>query len=349
MSLRLPLLASLVVLGVALNAHAEDPASTKSPHAPRVPAAGAARPKPGAARRAPDADGALSADAAFASASSFYEAGQYVPCVEAFASLLGNPDSGLSPRAREQASVYYAACLIAVGRVDSADAQFREAIRVNPQMAVPSAVVFPPSVIERFVIVRSELIEEIRRSEEERAARERAAAELARKRAVAEQRRVVELEKLATEETVIDRSQRWVASVPFGVGQFQNRKYFLGSVFLAAETILVGTALTATGIELSLNAQAGGGAHLTNEAQVEQLNANLRTANRVALVSAGAFLLVAGGGILEANLSYVPEFRDGVRKRRLPRRLERPSSSFFVAPTVEAAPGGAEIGVFGRF
>jgi hypothetical protein len=327
---------------------------TARDHGKNDPATGAPSPRGKPATAAPPdaSDSVLTPEAAFARASSFYEGGQYTSCVSTFSALLDEPaeSSGLSSRTREQATVYYAACLIALGRVDVADEQFRAAIRANPQMAVPSAVVFPPSVIERFVVVRSQLFEEIRRSEEERARRGREAVERSRRQAEAERARVSRLEKLASEETVVVRNRRWVASVPFGVGQFQNRDYFLGGLFLATETALLGTALTSAAIELSLYSQAGGGTNLASNPQVEQLNQNLRTANSVALYSAGALLLVMGGGILEAHLAFVPEFRDGTRKRKLPPGVRSPEpSGLSLLPMLAPERGGGTLGVVGRF
>jgi hypothetical protein len=263
--------------------------------------------------------------------------------------MLDDPEKvrALSPRARDQAQIYDAACLIAIGKTDAANDRFRSAIRENPQMAVPSAVVFPPAVIERFVIVRSELMEEIRRSEQERIARERVAAEEARKRAEAERRRVVLLEKLASEETIITRNRRWIASVPFGVGQFQNRDYTLGGIFLASETLLLATAITATSLEIANMSEAQGGSGLT-EPEADRLNKNIKAAQIVALSATGALLLVAVGGIVQANLAFVPEFRDGARPRKIP-KLNPSARSPSVQPLVGPSASGAVIGVTGAF
>jgi len=130
--------------------------------------------------------------------------------------------------------------------------------------------------------------------------------------------------------------------VPFGVGQFQNRDYVLGGVFLASEVLLAATAVTATSVELSLNAQAKGGAGLHGD--VAQLNQNLQTANDVALIATGGLVLAAGLGILQANLGFVPEFPGGVRPRSKPKHV-------LPDPTIGVAPlnGGAALSVFGRF
>ncbi len=314
-----------------------EPSPASKPAPPRAAPSGTA------AARVPDAG--LSPEAALARATAFYESGKYALCSDAFASLLDDSGaaSSLSSRAREQASVYRAACLIAQGDISGADVVFRAAIRENPQMAVPSAILFPPAVLERFIVVRTTLLEEIRRAEEERAFREREAAYQARRRADAERARVAELEKLALQETLIVENRRWLASVPFGVGQFQNRQYALGAVFLSTETLLLATAVTATSIELSLHSQAKGGLGFANQTEVDQLNQSIHTANTVSLVSVAALAVTLGCGILQANLAYVPEFDDGVRLR--PRKVNPPPLVPLLGPTE----GGALVGVLGRF
>jgi len=336
-----------VALAIAPVARAERPQTPKEgaarPERPPAPKEGATRPS---ARG--QAEGEMSPDAQLARAAAYYEAGQYAQCAEAFAGMLDDPEKvrALSPRARDQAHVYDAACLIAIGKTDAANERFRSAIRENPQMAVPSAVVFPPAVIERFVVVRSELMEEIRRSEQERIARERTAAEEARRRADAERRRVAMLETLASEETLITRNRRWLASVPFGVGQFQNRHYTLGAIFLASETLLLATAITAVSLELANLSEAKGGN--VTEPEAERLNKNIKAAQVVSLSATGALLFVMAGGIVQANLAFVPEFRDGTRQRKIPKvspSARGPSFQPLVTPTSH----GATIGVIGIF
>ena len=65
---------------------------------------------------------------------------------------------------------------------------------------------------------------------------EKAKAEAERQKAAL---RLAMLEKLASEETVTSGSSRWLALVPFGVGQFQNGQTALGWTFLATESLLV--------------------------------------------------------------------------------------------------------------
>jgi hypothetical protein len=293
---------------------------------------------------APEAASELGADAALARSIAFFDAGSYDQCVASFGELLSAERKQRldSPRSVEQARIYYAACLIAEGKTPRADEQFRLAIRSNPQLAVPSPVIFPQAVIDRFLTIRSSMFDEIRRAQEKRAREARQAAERAQRKAEAERKRVEELERLARQETLVIKNQRWVASIPFGVGQFQNRDYFKGALFLGVEVALGVTAVTATAIELSLHSQAAGGVNLREE---QQLNQNLETARLVSLLSTGGLVLTAVGGILEAHLSFVPEFPAGTRQR--PRALVKVGAS---SPGVTLSPiVGPMLGVQGSF
>jgi len=337
------LVASPFALSLALGRAGAAPGN-----APGVPSSSAPAPAPSPAPpKKPRPEPGLSVDASLARATAFYEAGQYDQCADAFAALLedAGPTSSLAPRAREQATVYRAACLIALGRQDEADEAFRDAIRENPQMAVPNTIMFPQAVFERFILVRTTLMAEITRSEQDRAYRAREAALAARRKAEQEKVRVARLEQLASQETIIVRNQRWVAWVPFGVGQFQNREFGVGAAFLASELLLAGTAIGAVSIELSLHSQAQGGSNISGD--IAQLNQNLHTANAVALIATGGFVLVAGLGILQANLGFVPEFNEGTRPRARPKKSA--SSAEIVGAGVLPTAGGAALTIVGRF
>jgi hypothetical protein len=258
-------------------------------------------------------------------------------------------DANLGRRNVERARVYYAACLIAIGKEKEADEQFRSAILDNPQIATPSSIVFPGAVVDRFLRVRATMLDELRRSQEERARVARAEAERAAERARQERSRVEALERLASQEAMIEKNRRWLATVPFGVGQFQNGDTALGAVFLTSEALLAATAVTAVSVQLSLYSAAQGGNRLSTT-EARDITANLRTAQSVFLVSTAGFLATAAGGIVEAHLSFVPETPAGVRKRpasALPAaRQSKPASvSFGAAPVA----GGAAIGLSGVF
>lgn len=290
----------------------------------------------------------LSDEAKLSRGVGLFESGRYAECVTEFRRLLGPGSTELDePDVIERARIYFAACLMAAGKEKDADDQFREAIRESPQMRGPDRLMFPQEVIDRFLQVRDSMLTEIKKSEEERLRQARAAAEAAAQRRARERDRVARLERLASEETVVTQNRRFIAAIPFGVGQFQNGDTALGYLFLGTEVALAGTALGAMIVQLNLNARIDD----ADAPVTDELNANLKTAQDVLLFSSWGFLAVAAAGIVEAQLSFQPQVTS-TRPRALPREL-RPASSraseAFVRPGVLPAPGGLGLGVFGRF
>src|SRR5258708_250845 len=91
-----------------------------------------------------------------------YDAGRYADGVERFKEIL-NPDSPSAlhdPPAIERARAYYAACLIALGRIDEAYVEIEKVYRQNPTYT-PDAVVFPGKVVDRFMDVKARFKGEI--------------------------------------------------------------------------------------------------------------------------------------------------------------------------------------------
>jgi tetratricopeptide (TPR) repeat protein len=287
----------------------------------------------------------LDAAAAFERARIYYESARYVPCVDAFTRLLVHADR-LQLRERGTARVYLAACLIASGRAEEARAQFRQAILEDRQLEPPDPVVFPPSVVDMFVQVRSSLMDLLQRQQEEELERGRREAE-ARLRAEQRERwRVAELERLASLQTVVRRNDRWMAWVPFGMGQFQNEDNTLGWIFLSSELALSITALTATSIELGLHSKAQGGRAPLDSAD---LTSKVRAARQVGTVAWISLVGVAAAGIIEANLSFRGEIEVGQRRRPLPDALRSRERAKSHGTTVRPDIGWGWLGVSGDF
>jgi len=280
-----------------------------------------------------------------------YEAGKYGDCADSLSRLLSadSPRPLRDPDVVESARIYHAACLIGRGKPQLADEPLRAAIRQNPQMKPPDGLVFPPQVIDHFLHVREGLFEEIRRSEEQRVkqAQEQAAKQEDKTRR--ERRRVAALEKLAQTETYVTRNRRWIGFVPFGVGQFQNGNDTLGDVFLTSEALLAAGTLTAIGVETHLVLQAN---QLRESGKKVDPSINGRLANWKTAIDYTSYtwLGVTVLGILEAQLSFVPERRE-TRTRPLPRGLAPPEQdpSLRLAPSAAAVPGGAVFGLSGTF
>jgi hypothetical protein len=286
----------------------------------------------------------MSDEAELAQAVGLFEAGKYAQCADELALLL-DPKSReplRDPEVIATARIYHASCLIGGGRTAEADQPLRDAILTDPQMKPPDPLVFPGPVVERFLRVRDTLHEEIRKAEQTKVDRARREAEQRARKAREQDERVRALEEMASREVVIVRNRRWLALIPFGVGQFQNGNPELGWVFLTSEIALGATALTALAMQTHFTLEA-------HEVQNPDNNAVLKTWNTLLDVSAWAFVGVAALGITEAQLSFVPERREE-RKRPIPPSLRRKETSTLrVLPNLRADPHGFSLGLSGRF
>jgi tetratricopeptide (TPR) repeat protein len=262
----------------------------------------------------------LGEDAELARATGLYDTGQYEACVDAFDHLLDpeEPRRLRSSAKIEMARTYHGACLIGVGRTTDAERVFRDAILENPQMKAPDGLLFPEAVVELFLRVRESMLDEIRRAEQKRMQDAEARANREQQLRALERQRVEQLVAIAEKESVVEIHSRWIASVPFGVGQFQNGNAGLGWFFLVGETAMAGL------LAGSIYAQAY---YLAAEARRPELSDAPIHATRTLQTIGGYGLLGLGIlGIAEAHLSFVPEVRLE-RKRDLPEQLRLPKTS----------------------
>jgi hypothetical protein len=308
------------------------------------------------ANKTHDADGGLVGEPALLRNFALYESGQYDACVVGLRDVL-NSTRGAKlqrPELIDQAATYLGACLIASGQPEQADQVFIEAIRSNPQMRAPDNLVFPQTVVDRFLRVRERLLTDIRRDERNRVREAEHKAQQQdeqRKQAV----RVTEqLRAIAAKETVIEKNRRWLATVPFGVGQFQNGDNAAGWLFLGLESALAGTCIAALVID----------EHLANQALIpgvdrSELHGKRVDAHRVMVASSWGLAAVLLGGIVHAHWRFVPERRYN-QKRALPfdlsgrlpeyqSRVRRNEPRSSASMTLSIFPSGPGIGIAGSW
>lgn len=298
----------------------------------------------------------LGAEAALSRNLALYENGKYEACVlglrEILYARLGHKLQ--RPELIDQAETYLGACLIASGRSVEADQVFAEAIRNNPQMRAPDNLIFPQAVVDRFLRVREQLLSDIRRDERKRVQ----AAEHKAQQQDEKRRREIwvtqQLRAMAEKEVVIEKNKRWLANVPFGVGQFQNGDNTAGWIFLGLESALLGTCVTALVIDEHLANQA-----LVPRIDAAELSVKREDAHRVIVASSWGLLGVMAGGIAHAHWRFVPE-RHYTRIRRLPPDLDAPdppnkgrasrsASQSPVSLSITSMPLGHGLGIVGRF
>jgi hypothetical protein len=297
---------------------------------------------------APPAGQTLSDEGELARIASLVEAAKYEECAARLERLV-DPKSArplTDPEVLETARLYQATCYLGLGKTQLVDEPLRAAIRKNPQMRAPDSLVFPQRVVERFLQVREELYEELKASSQ-------AAIEKARREAAERQQRENErwenlgaLERLAREEVVITKNRRWIGFVPFGVGQFQNDNLPLGWTFFTVETVLAATALTATAVFTYTVAEVEEIRRRGGE-PAQEISGRLDDWHLALTISSYSLLGVAALGILEAQLSFVPEVRE-VRQRKLPFQVPT-RRSLSLSPDVSAGPDRFSIGMRGSF
>jgi len=273
----------------------------------------------------------------FEKARDSFDRGSYAEAADRFRAML-DPTTGSAvddPVLRERARSYYVACLLGLGKNEEAEREIEAILRANPG-ASPDPVVFPTAVLDRFADVRARIRAELEAKQAEKLRREQEVREKERREQEAERKRLADLERLARQETHLEHHSRWIAAIPFGVGQFQNGQTAGGWLFLTSETALLATTVTTAYLSQSWHAQ-GFNAGVDREALNSRLD-TVKTVNNIAFAALG--VLVAGG-IAHAQLTYVPSV-PSIRERPLPKSLT-------VAPTGAALPSGGWIGLQATF
>lgn len=230
--------------------------------------------------------------------------------------VLLDPKTGLKERVLiSQARMYLGASLLAQGKAEPAKELFEKLVLDDPSYE-PDPLSFPSDAINTFIDVRSSLLEQIKTATQ--TAARLAAERRAREEAEREAQRVwfEKVKAQAAEEKITVRHSRLVASMPFGVGQFQNGQPVLGWIFLGTQVAaLGGTAVTYGMFRYARDREAEelNGFNQLSE-QWHQRAEDLRLVN---LGFTGAFLAIAAIGIVQANVAFVPESAEK-KKRDLP-------------------------------
>lgn len=333
---------------------AKPPTVAKPPVAkPPVPKSSAAKPTPSppsAGEPKPKLADNLSDEAELSRVVGLYEAGKYAECSNEIERLLD--PTGRDPLRQssivENARVYWAACLLGAGAGDAADAPLRAAIHENPQMKPPDSLVFPQPVVEHFLKVRDSLVNEIRAAEQARIRQAQTEARQRQQRLAEDRDRMHALEQLAQKETIVQRNSRAKACIPFGFGQFQNREPGLGYALLVSQAALASLSLSTIIVQSRLATEAYELQKAGTVTNYQEVQAGWGTARTL---SFWGFAALAVGGIVHAQLEFVPEFKE-TRARPLPPSLA-PSKPKPKPTEVSAVPyfdqTGGGLSVTGRF
>jgi tetratricopeptide (TPR) repeat protein len=213
------------------------------------------------------------------------------------------------------ARMYLGAVLVAEGRREEAEKVFEQLLREQPEYSEDPLLV-KQDAIDAFIDVRGRLRELLAQHIQENVNQ----ANMEKAKQAAEQQRaalrVAMLEQLASEQIVIERHSRWIALVPFGVGQFQNGQTTLGATFLTGEALLGAGSAVATFIALYNENQATA-YHGPDNTLPGKFQGFAQQAAIVGDVLGGGFLFAAVVGVVHAQLTFVPQ-KTEIHKRAIP-------------------------------
>ena len=266
-----------------------------------------------------------------------YSGGRYDEAVERFTQMLSPSNNQRLTDAQliEQARIYRAASLLAVGNQEAAEKEIETVLRANPS-AYPDPVIFPGIVLDRFTEVRGRIRSQLEQLARRKFEQEQERLHQQQEQYRQEQARVRRLEDAARQEVYVVENSRWIAAIPFGVGQFQNRQPEFAWPLLVAQTALVTSTVVTGAIALDLQSKG-----TVPNVDVHDLNRRLTMYKRINNISFVSLAAVAALGVLHAQLTFEPH-RKVVKPRELPVDL-RPVTSG------SSAPSGATLTFRGAF
>ena len=260
-----------------------------------------------------------------------YVDGKHLEAVDYFAKAI----DGATPTLKEPSFVNRGRMIrgasdMYLGKKADAIAQFEEILRSDPKFA-PDPLAFPPGVLDEFKRTHDRLEKEAAaKLAGDKQAKEIAALRLELGKLIA---RYEALKAYAREERVVTTHSRVIASLPFGVGQFQNGENALGVVFATTEAI----AFTAATISWTIHESIP-----RNPSDLEKARSVEISSRFVNIISVGAFVALAIGGVIQAHIAYVPDSYE-TRQRPLPASFAR------IQPIIAPTQGGASFGLGGVF
>ncbi|MEM7435168.1 MAG: hypothetical protein AAF436_08450 [Myxococcota bacterium] len=255
----------------------------------------------------------------FESARRAYDRQNYPKAAKGLESLVG----GAVPRARNsvvrlESRKYLGATYLFLGEDAKAREQFRRLLAEDPDYDL-DPVAFPEAVVTTFREVKAESDAERARQAALEAARQEEARNLEREELLRQQARIEELEALAATETVERVNSRWIAALPFGIGQFQNQNRRLGIMFAVTESVFL---ISSIATFIGHNALRNENPSEDQLARFERTERALRISNWVSVAGLLSFYVA---GVVEAEVRFKPVIRS-TRDRELPSDAAGPTT-----------------------
>lgn len=257
-----------------------------------------------------------------------YESNDYTRAVSLFERLVGDPVPRLqTPALVLESRKYLAVSYLFTGREALAEQQFQWLLEQDPTYQL-DPLGFPAEVELAFTTVKDRLRRERMETEARRAEAEAEARAAETERLLREQERTAEVLRLA-ETTRVERvNSRWLAALPFGVGQFQNGHTELGYALAVGEGVLAATVAGTWIAHAFLRAeldriQADRDVSL-EPSEIDRANFQVELARTTNRVSFALLMTVMVIGVVDAQWRFRPTI--GTEERRpLPEHLRSPA------------------------
>jgi hypothetical protein len=243
-----------------------------------------------------------------------YESLNYELAADLFQGLLRDATADDKRPLVIESRKYLAATFLFLGHAQRAVGQLELLLRAEPDYVL-DPLAFPAEFGKTFAAVRQRLEKEREVNAEQRArseAEQRAAQDLAAKR---KRERLSRLVELASTQRVEQVKSRWIALLPFGVGQFQNDHEGLGLFLAVTQGVLLTTGMVSFALHEDLQDLRPAEDKLDN---AELAESSSRYVNQISL---GLFAAVALTGIIDAQVRFKPS-RSFTRPRPLPPDLK---------------------------
>jgi hypothetical protein len=252
----------------------------------------------------------------FEHARALYTKRNYAGAAAALSAMVGTDP----PRVTERLLVlesrkYLAASLLFLGKREESRAQFRLLLAQEPNYTL-DPLAFPTEVVTLFDTVKAQLqaqLEQLRAEQQRRREEEQL---VAQERVRKERENLERLFRLAQESETRTQNSRWIATIPFGVGQFQNGHKALGVALAVLEGLSAGASVATF---VGHQQVAGHEPSRAEEQEAERVESVWRISNQV---SFGVFAALALIGIIDAHVRFVPLWVSK-QPRPLPRDLQR--------------------------
>jgi hypothetical protein len=252
----------------------------------------------------------------FEKARTLYEKRNYAGAAAAFMDMVGTDPPRISERLLLlESRKYLGASLLFLGRAEEARGQFRLLLLQQPDNTI-DPLAFPKDVVALFERIKNEVQSELKQTREAEARAREEELRKAARAAETERQNLRHLLALAGEAQTERSNSRWVASIPFGVGQFQNGHKNLGVALAVLEGI---AAVTSIATYLGHQQVADDRPSRDDLGETRRIESLWRTTN---IASFSAFLALAVAGVIDAQVRFVPA-RVTARRRPLPPELEQ--------------------------